>query len=167
MRLTAIIETLQPKPNAVHSLGGAAKLIAVRTQFTPLIDVGCELGYRAEPADPATSLVLIVESGSRLRGALLVDAVLGQRQVVIKSLEANYRKVQGVAGATVLGDGRVAFILDVDAVVSRASDDTGSPEQLLSAAGEPDRGAHGQQIGLIQGRSASPGARWCSRVPEL
>jgi two-component system, chemotaxis family, sensor kinase CheA len=105
--LTAIIETLQPKPGAVHRLGGNAKVIAIRDQFIPVIDVGCELDYRSEFADPNTSLALLVESGNRVRGALLVDAVLGQRQVVIKSLEANYRHVQGVAGATILGDGRL------------------------------------------------------------
>jgi two-component system, chemotaxis family, sensor kinase CheA len=133
--LTAIIETLQPKPGSVHKIGGNAKVIAIRDQFIPLIDVGCELAYRAQFADPSTSLVLLVESGNRVRGALLVDAVLGQRQVVIKSLEANYQHVQGVAGATILGDGRVAFILDIDAVVSHARDDAGGTEQRFAAAG--------------------------------
>jgi len=133
--LTAIIETLQPKPGAVHKIGGNAKVIAIRDQFIPLIDVGCELAYRAEFADPSASLVLLVESGNRVRGALLVDAVLGQRQVVIKSLEANYRYVQGVAGATILGDGRVAFILDIDAVVSHTRDDASGTEQRFAAAG--------------------------------
>jgi two-component system chemotaxis sensor kinase CheA len=133
--LTAIIETLQPKPGSVHKIGGTAKVIAIRDQFIPLIDVGCELAYRAEFADPSASLVLLVESGNRVRGALLVDAVLGQRQVVIKSLEANYQHVQGVSGATILGDGRVAFILDIDAVVSHARDDAGGTEQRFAAAG--------------------------------
>ncbi len=55
------------------------------------------------------------------RGALLVDAIQGQRQVVIKSLEANYRHVLGIAAATILGDGRVALILDVDAIVTDAA----------------------------------------------
>jgi two-component system chemotaxis sensor kinase CheA len=133
--LTAIIETLQPKPGSVHGFGGTAKVISIRDQFIPLIDVGCELDYRSEFADPSTSLALLVESGNRVRGALLVDAVLGQRQVVIKSLEANYRHVQGVAGATILGDGRVAFILDVDAVVSHTREDTAGSEQCYAAAG--------------------------------
>jgi two-component system chemotaxis sensor kinase CheA len=133
--LTAIIETLQPKPGSVHKIGGTAKVIAIRDQFIPLFDVGCELAYRAEFADPSASLVLLVESGNRVRGALLVDAVLGQRQVVIKSLEANYQHVQGVSGATILGDGRVAFLLDIDAVVSHARDDAGGTEQRFTAAG--------------------------------
>ncbi len=132
--LTAIIETLQPKPGAVRGFGGKAKVIAIRNQFIPLIDVGCALDYRAELADPCASLVLLVESGNRVRGALLVDAVLGQRQVVIKSLEANYRHVQGVAGATILGNGKVAFILDIDAIVSYSREDAVGTEQFFVAA---------------------------------
>lgn len=132
--LTAIIETLRPKPGAVHGVGGKAKVIAIRNQFVPLIDVGCALDYRAEPADPCASLVLLVESGNRVRGALLVDAVLGQRQVVIKSLEANYRHVQGVAGATILGNGKVAFILDIDAIVSYSREEAGGNELFFAAA---------------------------------
>ena len=118
--LTAIIETLQPNAAAVHGFGGNARVIAIRDQFIPLIDIGHELDYRAGFADPCKSVVLLVESEGHVRSALLVDAILGQRQVVIKSLEANYQHVQGIAAATILGDGRVALILDVDAVVSRA-----------------------------------------------
>ncbi|HYE42330.1 MAG TPA: chemotaxis protein CheW, partial [Caulobacteraceae bacterium] len=65
-----------------------------------------------------TGVAVIVESDGGGRAALLVDAIQGQRQVVIKSLEANYQQVDGVAAATILGDGRVALILDVDALVS-------------------------------------------------
>jgi two-component system, chemotaxis family, sensor kinase CheA len=116
--LTAIVETLQPKAADVHGFGGGARVIAIRNMFTPLIDVGRELGYRAEAADPLSGVALLVESEGSMRSALLVDAIQGQRQVVIKSLEANYRHVHGIAAATILGDGRVALILDVDAVVA-------------------------------------------------
>jgi two-component system, chemotaxis family, sensor kinase CheA len=88
----------------------------------PLIDVGMALGYRTEPVDPASCVALLVEEGAS-RAALLVDTIQGQRQVVIKSLEANYRHVVGIAAATILGDGRVALILDVDAIVSRRAAD--------------------------------------------
>ena len=63
-------------------------------------------------------MALLIEGEGGTRAALLVDAIQGQRQVVIKSLEANYRHVPGVAAATILGDGRVALILDVDAIVA-------------------------------------------------
>jgi two-component system chemotaxis sensor kinase CheA len=116
--LTAIVETLQPKVADVHGFGGGARVIAIRKNFTPLIDVGQELGYRSDPSDPLGGVALLVESEGGARSALLVDAIQGQRQVVIKSLEANYRHVPGIAAATILGDGRVALILDVDTVVA-------------------------------------------------
>ena len=116
--LTAIVETLQPKPEDVHSLGAGSQVIAVRNFFTPLIDIGRHFGYRSTAADLANCVGLLVESQGNARTVLLVDAIQGQRQVVIKSLEANYGAVSGIAAATILGDGRVALILDTDAVVS-------------------------------------------------
>jgi two-component system chemotaxis sensor kinase CheA len=71
----------------------------------------------------AGGVALLVEGEDGTRAVLLVDAIQGQRQVVIKSLEANYRRVPGVAAATILGDGRVALILDVDSIVSDARGD--------------------------------------------
>ncbi|MEX6509009.1 chemotaxis protein CheA [Jiella sp. M17.18] len=116
--LTAIIETLQPKPGEVKNFGGDARLIQVRDAFLPLVDVGRELGYSYEPASATAGVAILVEAENGARSALLVDAIQGQRQVVIKSLEANYGRVPGIAAATILGDGRVALILDVDAVVA-------------------------------------------------
>lgn len=120
--LTAIIETLQPKRGDVHGFGDqptdAARVVAIRGTWVPLVDVAVALGFRAAPSDQPGSVALLVEAEGGRRAALLVDAILGQRQVVIKSLEANYRPVPGVAAATILGDGRVALILDVDAVAA-------------------------------------------------
>ena len=120
--LTAIIETLQPKRSDVHGFGDqptdAARVVAIRGTWVPLVDVAVALGFRAAPSDEPGSVALLVEAEGGRRAALLVDAILGQRQVVIKSLEANYRPVPGVAAATILGDGRVALILDVDAVAA-------------------------------------------------
>ncbi len=133
--LTAIVETLQPKSADVHGFGGGARVIAIRDHFIPLIDVGCELGYRPDHADPLACVALLVECEGGARNALLVDAILGQRQVVIKSLEANYRHVPGIAAATILGDGRVALILDVDAVVASSRADAAALDLLLATAG--------------------------------
>ncbi len=116
--ITAIVETLQPKAEDVHSLGGHARVISIRGGFVPLIDVGMALGYRAEPLLATQGVALLIEGEGGARAALLVDAIQGQRQVVIKSLEANYRQVPGVAAATILGDGRVALILDIDTIVA-------------------------------------------------
>jgi two-component system chemotaxis sensor kinase CheA len=120
--LSAIIETLQPKASEVKPIGPNAWLMSIRDSFVPLIDVGMALGYRTEPVDPANCVALLVEEGAT-RAALLVDAIQGQRQVVIKSLEANYRHVAGIAAATILGDGRVALIMDIEAIIARRTVD--------------------------------------------
>jgi two-component system chemotaxis sensor kinase CheA len=132
--LTAIVETLRPKRGEVHALGVNARVISDRGGFAPLIDVGQELGYRREAADPVGSVVLVVETEVSTRCALVVDAIHDQRQVVIKSLEANYRQVPGIAAATILGDGRVALILDIDTFVARTNRSAGAQEALLAAA---------------------------------
>ncbi|WP_280824692.1 chemotaxis protein CheA [Pseudaminobacter soli (ex Li et al. 2025)] len=132
--LTAIIETLQPKAADVHGFGGSARVIAIRDAFTPLIDIGRALGFRAQATDPAAAVAILVETEGGRRSALLVDTIQGQRQVVIKSLETNYGAVPGIAAATILGDGRVALILDVDAVVAETHADA-TLEPVLKAAG--------------------------------
>jgi len=133
--LTAIVETLRPKAGDVHALGVNARVISDRGGFAPLIDVGQELGYRRDAADPVGSVVLVVETEVSTRCALVVDAIHDQRQVVIKSLEANYRQVPGIAAATILGDGRVALILDIDTFVARTSRSAAGQEPLLAAVG--------------------------------
>ncbi len=121
--LTAIVETLKPKKNDIHGLGADGLVMSIRDTFVPLIDVGTQLGFRDVAAKPENSVAILVETGGGARNALLVDAIQDQRQVVIKSLEANYGTVAGIAAATILGDGRVALILDVDALVTRTFND--------------------------------------------
>lgn len=133
--LTSIIETLKPKPGDVHAFGGDSRVISLRNNFVPLVDVGRELGYRSHAADPGAGVALLVESDGGGQSALLVDAIQGQRQVVIKSLEENYGRVPGIAAATILGDGRVALILDVDAVVAASRNGSMSTEPILALAG--------------------------------
>ena len=133
--LTAIVETLLPKTTAVHAMGEGSRVIGVRNGFIPLVDVGQVLRYRGEQADPKSSIALLVETEGGRRSALLVDAIQGQRQVVIKSLEANYQHVHGIAAATILGDGRVALILDVDAVVHSLGEAVGFAEPAFALAG--------------------------------
>ena len=129
--LTAIIETLQPRAKDVHGMGDGAMVIAIRGTYVPLIDVGASLGWSAAQRPTAGSVALLIEGEGGSRAALMVDGIQGQRQVVIKSLEANYRHVPGVAAATILGDGRVALILDVDTIVSDARQEPGFAEPRL------------------------------------
>jgi two-component system chemotaxis sensor kinase CheA len=134
--LTAVIETLQPKLDTVRALGPSGMVVAVRDSFVPLVDIGSALGLRATPIDPCTGVALLVENDVGGHAALLVDAIQGQRQVVIKSLESNYQPVDGIAAATILGDGRVALILDVDAIIANRRNDSAAnsePAPLLLA----------------------------------
>lgn len=133
--LTAIVETLRPKSGEVHALGAAASVLAIRESFVPIVDVGRALGFRTTPADPLSSVIILVETEGGARNALLVDAIQDQRQVVIKSLEANYCHVPDIAAATILGDGRVALILDVDALVARSRGDAAAPDFQYAEAG--------------------------------
>ncbi len=118
--LTAIVESLTPRAEDVHYVGGHDAVITFRDKFVPLIDVAQVMGFRADPVPPASGVAVIIETEAGFRAALLFDAIQGQRQVVIKSLETNYQQVAGVAAATILGDGRVALILDVDSIVANA-----------------------------------------------
>ena len=116
--LACIVESLRPKAEEIRPLGPTGSVLAVRDSFVPLIDVGLTLNYRSVSPPPTEGVVLLVEGEDGSRAALVADAIHGQRQVVIKSLEQNYQQVEGVAAATILGDGRVALILDVDAVIN-------------------------------------------------
>ena len=117
--LTALVESFQVAPQDIRQLGASARLLTLRGVHVPLIDLGEALGYAPfSGAEEDRAVALLVEDEHGQRAALLVDAIQDQRQVVIKSLEANYRAICGVAAATILGDGRVALILDVDAILS-------------------------------------------------
>ena len=113
-----IVESLRPDQAAVNGMGPSASLLDVRGAYVPVHRIAERLGIEGAENDPAKA-VLIVVDGDQGQAALMVDAIQDQRQVVVKSLEANYRVIDGLAGATILGDGRVALILDVDALTAR------------------------------------------------
>ena len=117
--LLHIVESLLPKASDIRPFGSNGRLLNVRGVYVPLVSVGDLLGVKSALADPATGVVILVESEGIGRMALVVDAIVGQRQVVIKSFEANFRHIEGIAAATILGDGRVALILDIDGLVAR------------------------------------------------
>jgi len=116
--LTHIVESLKPKPEDIRPFGRGRHLLNVRDCHVPLIRTGELLGAK-DASDANKGVVILVESQGIGRLALLVDAILGQRQVVIKSFENNYQHIEGIAAATILGDGRVALILDVDGLATR------------------------------------------------
>ena len=111
--LTNIMESLRPKAENIHPVTGQGDVLAIRGEYIPLIYLHRRFVVPDAVTDPCKGIVVIVESEGAHRIGLVVDDLLGQQQVVVKSLEANYGAVDGIGGATVLGDGRVALILDV------------------------------------------------------
>ncbi|KAA0686517.1 chemotaxis protein CheA [Azospirillum brasilense] len=111
--LTNIVESLRPKAADLHGLVGKCDVMMARGEYVRLVYLHQLFGIPGAVADPTHALVVLVETEDGARLGLVVDEVLGQQQVVIKSLEANFRRLDGVAAATILGDGRVALILDV------------------------------------------------------
>ncbi|WP_152218967.1 chemotaxis protein CheA [Pseudomonas sp. SCB32] len=114
--LTYIIESLQARADDVRGMAGdEAAVIRVRGEYLPLFSLHELLHIDATPLPPEQAIVVILESEGK-SFALQVDELVGQQQVVIKSLEQNFRRIDGIAGATIMGDGSVALILDVDAL---------------------------------------------------
>ncbi|KQT86116.1 chemotaxis protein CheA [Aurantimonas sp. Leaf443] len=120
--LAAIVVTFRPRAEDLLHVG-AGQAVKIRGATLPLVDVGVKLGYRDAPIDPKVGVAILVEGDKGRRVALLVDDIRGQRQVVIKSLEKNYRPVPGIAAATISGEGRVALIVDVDGMCEDRSID--------------------------------------------
>jgi two-component system chemotaxis sensor kinase CheA len=118
--LVNITESIRPKVGQVQSIVGEGEVVNVRGRVLPIVRLYEVLAVTPRVTDPTQSLLVIVENG-RNQVALLVDELVGQHQVVIKSLETNYQRVDGVSGATIMGDGRVALILDVPGLVRMAS----------------------------------------------
>ncbi len=124
--LTNIVESLRPPAHQVHSVVDGGDVLALRGDYVRLVYLHRLFGIEGAVTDPAQGLVVVVETEAGDRVGLVVDELLGQQQVVIKSLETNYRPIQGVAGATILGDGKVALILDVAGLRAMASFTTGA-----------------------------------------
>jgi len=115
--LANVVESLRPAAEEVQGLGAYRAMINVRGRFIPVLPLHLAVGAEGAVTNPHEGVLIVVETEGSGRAALLVDAICDQRQVVIKSLDTHYRSVEGVAGATILGDGRVALIVDVDSLV--------------------------------------------------
>lgn len=113
--LSYVIESLQPRPEHLHSITADGHVIKVRGEYLPLIELHRVFDVAGAQTQPTQGILVIVQADDA-RFALLVDELLGQHQVVVKNLETNYRKVPGISAATILGDGSVAFIIDVGAM---------------------------------------------------
>ena len=117
--LVSIHESLQVEPQRINRISESHELVRLRDVYLPVIKVFQEFAHEADAVEIKDGLVMVVDSNNEKVG-LLVDELLSQQQVVIKSLEDNYSKVPGVSGATILGDGTVALIIDISGLVSLA-----------------------------------------------
>jgi len=111
-----VVESLQPARADVKEIHGQGRVVKVRGEYLPLIPLYQMFNIEPRITDPCEGILVILEAEGR-KAALFVDELVGQQQVVVKNLEANYRKVAGISGATILGDGGVALILDVGALL--------------------------------------------------
>src|SRR5690606_1006373 len=111
--LAMVVASLLPAPGQVGSIAGEARALRVRQVYIPRVDLAAQYGLQpAERGEDAPPRIAVVVEADGRRLALEVDELLGQQQVVVKNLESNYKRVAGVSGATILGDGRVALIVD-------------------------------------------------------
>ncbi|HEY5601572.1 MAG TPA: chemotaxis protein CheW, partial [Gammaproteobacteria bacterium] len=115
--LVSIIESLQIRRENLNKVAGQAEVYKLRNEYIPFIRMHELFGIAAQSADLNGGLMVVVE-GDGKRAGLVVDDLLAQQQVVIKSLETNYHRIEGLSGATILGDGTVALIVDVTGLIN-------------------------------------------------
>jgi len=130
--ITNILETLRPKKEEVLHVEGHGDVINVRGEFIPLVYLYRTFNIAQALREPSTALIVLVES-NRQKIGLVVDELIGQQQVVIKSLEANADPVKGISGATILGDGRVSLILEINELAGSDEKSGSSCEPLIAA----------------------------------
>jgi two-component system chemotaxis sensor kinase CheA len=133
--LASIVESMRPRPEQLRRVFADTEVVVIRSRAIPLIRLHRLFDIAPTAADPVQGIVVIVEHAGR-HVALLVDELGGQQQVVIKSLEANFQKITGVAGATILSDGAVALILDVPGLCGLCRAPSGrEPQTVVSHGG--------------------------------
>jgi two-component system chemotaxis sensor kinase CheA len=113
--IATVVETLSVQPGEIHTLPGQGDTLRVRDAYLPVVHLA-RIFPPPNASEQPGGIAVIVDADGR-QAAMIVDEVIGQQQVVVKSLEANFRKVPGLSGATVMGDGSVALILDVAHIV--------------------------------------------------
>ena len=116
--LASVVESMQADSKALRPVAGQGRVIDVRGEYLPVLKLADVFPPATPSADRDAEMIVIVESDG-VKTALVVDELVGQHQVVVKSLETNYRRQQGISGATIMGDGRVALILDISALIKK------------------------------------------------
>lgn len=116
--LNAIVETQAPQQENIKGISNEGAMIKVRDEYLPIIAMHKTLNIETNITDITQGMLVIVEAHGK-KAALLFDSLVGQQQVVVKSLEANFRKIKGISGATILGDGTVALIIDAPSIIKQ------------------------------------------------
>lgn len=112
--LTSIVESFRPGRGQIRTIPGGGEVVSIRGEFVRLVHLARVFGVEEAVADPCHGLVVLIELANGTKLGVVVDELLGQQQVVIKSLQDNYDPVPGISGATILGNGRVALIVDIE-----------------------------------------------------
>jgi two-component system chemotaxis sensor kinase CheA len=118
--LLAIVETIQIPRERINTLVGRTEVFRLRDEYLPVVKLCDQFGVEPDSRSAEDGLLVVVEADGK-RAGVLVDDLLAQQQVVIKSLESNFKSVQGIAGATILGDGTVALIIDAPGLIHSVS----------------------------------------------
>lgn len=114
--IASILETIRPKAADLSQIGLNSTLLRIRGEYVPVIDLAERMGHTTLPRDMTERVLLLIQTDSVPQCALAVDDIFDQRQVVVKSMQGNYGEIAGVSGATILGDGKIALIIDAEAV---------------------------------------------------
>lgn len=120
--IASILETIRPSQADISKIGLKGELLRIRGEYVPIIDLADKLGHPTDGRPMTERVLLLIQTESIAQCALAVDDIFDQRQVVVKSMQNNYGEIVGVSGATILGDGKIALIIDPDAIAA----DTGT-----------------------------------------
>lgn len=136
--LANIVESLRPEPDQINIVANQSQLLRIRGEYVPLVYLHRIFKVKSGIDDPTKALVIIVELEDSSKMGLVVDEIVGQQQVVIKSLEENFDPIRGVGAATILGNGRVSLILDVAGIKHIAEHETQRPAPLAIQRSAPE-----------------------------
>ncbi|MEM7261196.1 MAG: chemotaxis protein CheW, partial [Planctomycetota bacterium] len=141
--LVSILESIQVSAGDVSRIAGSTEVFKLRDEYLPIVRLHRIFDLTPSHADFSEGLIVVVEN-DRQRVGIFVDELLGQQQVVIKSLETNFRRVDGLSGATILGDGTVALILDVPGLLRLQQLHADRPDRPPTPGGNRARGSRAE-----------------------
>ena len=132
--IASILETIRPSSADLSQIGLKNHLLRIRGEYVPIIDLADRLGVASSSKSLTDRVLLLIQTESVSQCALVVDDILDQRQVVVKSMQGSYGEIAGISGATILGDGKIALIIDPDAIAAAHGSDLNVRMQTLSEA---------------------------------